>query len=52
MGTVPPPPPRFSPGDSESCYPVLREDPQIRSAIAKVSAHLETNARQCQVAVM
>ncbi len=39
---------RFAPGKSDNCHLVITNDPDVRSAISKVSAHLETNARQCQ----
>lgn len=39
---------RYAPGIRDTCYPAITNDPDIRSAISKVTAHLETNARQCQ----
>ena len=43
--------PRFIPGLKEgaTCMDVLKLDPEIKSAMSKICAHLETNSRQCQV---
>lgn len=44
--------PRFSPGFSEgTCMEVLKSDTDIKSAMSKICAHLETNSRQCQVGI-
>jgi hypothetical protein len=32
-----------------SCFEAISADPDIKGAIAKICAHLETNSRQCQV---
>ena len=32
-----------------SCFEAISSDPDIKGAIAKICAHLETNSRQCQV---
>ena len=42
--------PRFSPGVGDgSCLEVLRANSDIKNAMSKICAHLETNSRQCQV---
>ena len=44
--------PRFGGGSIEgdkTCYQAISTDLEIRNAISKISAHLETNSRQCQV---
>ncbi len=35
-----------------SCFETLCGDTELKSAISKISAHLETNARHCQVVYM
>ena len=32
-----------------SCFEAISSDPDIKGAIGKICAHLETNSRQCQV---
>ncbi len=39
---------RFASGSNDSCYLAIVNNSDIRSAFSKISAHLETNARQCQ----
>ena len=45
--------PRFSPGlpgeAERSCLELLKADTEIKNAMSKICAHLETNSRQCQV---
>lgn len=43
--------PRFCPGllGDSSCMEVLKTDTEIKGAMSKICAHLETNSRQCQV---
>ncbi len=35
-----------------SCFEALCGDAELKSAVSKISAHLETNARHCQVCVL
>lgn len=32
-----------------TCFEVLNSDPEVKNAMNKICAHLETNSRQCQV---
>ena len=50
--------PCFSPGgggtgggEKGTCFQVLNSDADIKNAMSKICAHLETNSRQCQVCV-
>ncbi len=36
-------------GGARTCYEALCGDAELKSAVGKISAHLETNARHCQV---
>ena len=35
--------------NAKNCYEALSRDAELKSAVGKISAHLETNARHCQV---
>ena len=35
--------------ECSSCFEAISSDPDIKGAIGKICAHLETNSRQCQV---
>jgi len=35
-----------------TCYKSLTNDPELKRAVTKIIAHLETNARQCQVNIL
>ena len=35
--------------ERSSCFEAISSDPDIKGAIGKICAHLETNSRQCQV---
>lgn len=44
--------PRFGSGaldGDKTCYHAISSDSEIKNAISKISAHLETTSRQCQV---
>lgn len=46
--------PRFEVGEDEktqTCFEAVCSDDEIKGAVSKINAHLETNARQCQVCV-
>ena len=35
--------------ECSSCFEAISSNPDIKGAIGKICAHLETNSRQCQV---
>lgn len=44
--------PRFEQAGAVCCYEALCMDAELKGAMSKIKAHLETNARQCQVHCM